>query len=677
MPTTMTHFFKNLAFPLILLVLLHGPAKTQPAYAGNWFNGKGDTTYLHLLDQAYRMTRPDPVLENLSMLYHPVWNGFVEGPTWDAWWIQNSFGTTFTLLPLMDPAYRKFAEDSQELWFNMIGDGVRKDANGYCAPVGSLCDCARPGWVIYRQGDGRHKIHDWAFGFTSAGIILQSELLLVKRDKATTERYLPLLENCIGFIDSRRDSVRNIFLVGTAGNLLAPSYAGSGKQLPDGTYEKAYLAEISINFIAGLNRMIELEKMSGRKEMAAKYGLLREKVKSGLKWLTTPEGYFVRSREVGGTLHGQFGNDRYGYFESTPNHDAMAFRVADDVQSLKIYQKISSIPGLRPYKLIIPNFPGYDDMYEDKGLFVFGKWINGGHRTTCEARMQLGYYRVGAYRDAAESFGQILKLAPVFRLDNNLTNFGSEPYQPKLPINCVYDSWGAPGGFLRGLFEYEYLAGGLTVYPHIPDGITSLEQNFPIYFGDKKIYFQTTGTGLVNSVTVNGKNFTDFDAKSIRLKPDSKPGVWIVSIGLGSEKASVHAKVNDAQSIGAEQNPAVESELLLPGYRPKSGILPSGEMLKKLEKFATELSRKGFQESYELSHSRLILESARAIQRRVALKREGKLVPLPEASQTAADQLYLDTLTKLYAGLTAYLEANLTSGKPGEKQMAEIWKEVR
>ena len=65
----MTHLFRNLALSLILLLCLKGPCRTQPSYAGNWFTGEGDTTYLHLLDQAYRMTRPDPVLENLSMLY--------------------------------------------------------------------------------------------------------------------------------------------------------------------------------------------------------------------------------------------------------------------------------------------------------------------------------------------------------------------------------------------------------------------------------------------------------------------------------------------------------------------------------------------------------------------------------------------------------------------------------
>jgi hypothetical protein len=674
---TMTSYFRNALGSVLLVLWTGGNIIAQPDFTGRYFSGQGDTTYLHLLDQAYRMTRPDPVLENLSMLYHPAWNGFVEGPTWDAWWIQNSFGTSYTLMPLMDPAYRRFVENSQELWFNMIGDGVRKDKNGYCAPVGSLCDCAKPGEVYFRQGDGKHKIHDWAYGFTTAGIILQSELLLVKRDKATTDRYLPLLEKCVEFVDGRRDPDKNIFLVGSAGNLLAPSYAGSGKQLPDGSYEPAYLTEISVNYIAGLKRMIELEKMCGRGEMVKTYESRIAKVREGLKLLTAPEGYFVRAMEKDGTLHGLFGNDQYGYFESTPNHDAMAFRIADDQQAMKIYKKIKSIYGLRPYRLIVPNFPGYDDMYDDKGLFTFGRWINGGHWTTCEARMQLGYYRVGAWQDAADGFSEILKLAPVFRLDNNLTNFGSAPYQPKLPVNCVYDSWGAPGGFMRGLFEYEYLADGIRIYPHVPDGITTMVQSFPVWFGEKKIFFQVIGNGTINSVRINGKKCRDFDEKSIKLKLDAEPGTVMVSIGMGTGKADPGFSVPlQSQPVRTIRDFSTVASLL-PGYKPKSGTLPSEDLLSKISNFATRLTGEGFEQTYEAAHANLIIESVGVIQERTRLKAEGKLVALPEVSQNAADQLYLDTLAKLCAGLTAHLEKKLSSENSSERRIAELFREIK
>ena len=362
-------------------------------------------------------------------------------------------------------------------------------------------------------------------------------MLLISRDKDSIRKYLPLLEDAVAFIDSRRDPEKNIFLVGPAGNLLAPSYAGTGKKLPDGTYEKAFLSEISVNYIAGLTRLIELEKMMNRPDRVKHYEESRDKVKTGLRYLTTDQGYFIRALAPDGTKHGEFGAPQFGYFESAPNHDAMAFRVVDDKQAQQIYQKIRSIPQLRPNDLILPNYPGYDDMYEDRGLFEYGRWVNGGHWTTTEARMQLGYYRVGAYQDAKAAFKRMLKLSTIFRMDNNLTNFGADLYQPKQPINVVYDSWGAPGGFLRGLFEYLYTSEALTLIPHIPEGISQFQQKFPVYFGDHQLYIQTNGNVLITSVLVNGKEYKNFDATSITLNPSPEPGTTMISIGMNHQPA--------------------------------------------------------------------------------------------------------------------------------------------
>src|SRR5690242_9115474 len=63
-------------------------------FDGEHYRGSGDVAYLRLLETARRMLAPDPELQNLAMLYTDVWNGFMEGPTWKAWWIQNSYGTT-------------------------------------------------------------------------------------------------------------------------------------------------------------------------------------------------------------------------------------------------------------------------------------------------------------------------------------------------------------------------------------------------------------------------------------------------------------------------------------------------------------------------------------------------------------------------------------------------------
>ena len=152
------------------------------------------------------MMQPDPELQNLSMLYYPKWDGFVEGPTWDAWWIQNSYGTTYAALPLLAEPYVTWIQNAQDLWFDQMGDGKRAGENNWVAPDGCLCDAARPGWIYYRQGDGQIQIHDWAMEFTAAGIVLQSELLLIGRDVDEINKYLPKLERCANFIESRRGS---------------------------------------------------------------------------------------------------------------------------------------------------------------------------------------------------------------------------------------------------------------------------------------------------------------------------------------------------------------------------------------------------------------------------------------------------------------------------------------
>ena len=186
-------------------------------------------------------------------------------------------------------------------------------------------------------------------------MLLQSELLLISRDPKAIAHYLPKLERSANFLDTRRDPKNNLFLAGPAANLLAPSYAGWAR--PDGTYGKAYLAGLSITYIAALDRLIELEKLAGAPGQAEMYTKRRELARKGLPLLTTGEGYFIKSLDPDGTRHGVFGAEQHGYFEAPPNHDAIAFRVVDQAQAEKIYAKIASIPGLRPYAFTIPNYP--------------------------------------------------------------------------------------------------------------------------------------------------------------------------------------------------------------------------------------------------------------------------------------------------------------------------------
>ena len=538
---------------LLALAIAWRCSARADTYQGRYIAGEGDTDYLASLDAAYEMMQPSARMANLPILYAREWNGFVEGPTWGAWWSQNSFGPSYTMMPFFTEPYRTWLANSQALWFAQIGDGKRKDNNGYIAPDGCLCDAAAPGVVYYRQGDGNVAIHDWCIGFTAADLINESERLLITRDKADIARRLPDLERVAAFLDSRRDPKTNLLLGGVASDLLAPSYGGWLQ--PDGSRAKAYLSELSVNYVAGLTRLAEVCKLAGQPDRATRYLATRDLVRHALPQLVTGEGYFVEALNPDGTRQGVYGAPKHGYFTTAPNHDAMCFRVVDDAQARRIYDKIRSIPMLRPFDLILPNYPSYDNMYESRGLFEYGTWVNGGEWTTAEARMMMGYFRVGAYADARAAFQRILHLARAFRADNPLTGRGSRLYQPGQPYNVVYDCWGAPGALLRGLFEYEYTAEGIRLYPHIPPGVTRLEQRFPVLFGRRRLYVSVRGSGPLTGATLNGKPVSSVDGESAFLRLDDAPGDSTVELLLGGAAPSRPALPPDGALV-LPQDPA-------------------------------------------------------------------------------------------------------------------------
>jgi hypothetical protein len=627
---------------------------TADRFEGENFSGKGDVEYLQMLDVAYRLFKPDPEFQNMPMLYTPAWNGLVEGPTWGAWWIQNSYGTTYCALPFYQEPFVTFLQNSHDLWFDQMGDGERAGAHDWVAPDGCLCDAAAPGWIVYKQGDGRIDIHDWGMEFTAAGLLMQAELLLISRDAQAIAHYIHKLERCANFIETRRDSSNNLFLAGAAGNLLAPSYAGWKR--PDGTYGKAYLAGLSITYIAALDRLIELEKLAGNTKKAELYIERREKAREGLPLLTTDEGYFIKSLDPDGTKHGVYGATQYGYFEASPNHDAIAFRVVDDTQAERIYEKIASIPGLRPHDFIIPNYPSLDDMYEQpRGLWEFGRWVNGGHWSTCEGRMVMGYYRLGRYEDARRSMRQLLTFARKFRMDNPLVDFGSDVYQPHEPINLCYDTFAPAAALIRGLFEYIYRSDGLTLIPHIPTGITELEQKFPIRFGTKKLYLSATGSGKITSVSVNGEAWKSFDAKSIFLPYDEIPDAAHIAMCLGDAEVKL---------------PEPGSQHREPGSG--SGLPELDERGAKMRFIHNRLKEAGLDESYEAAHARLALDYISTVYERRKLQSDGKLPQLPEPSQTAADKCYVDTAIKLCDGLENVIQSYSESDDPEKKRIYQL-----
>lgn len=652
---------------LLGLICILAPLAGAERFEGQYYRGQGDVAYLRLLEIARRLFEPDPEFPNLPMLYTPAWNGLVEGPTWPAWWIQNSYGPTYAALPLLEEPYLTFLQNSQDLWFDQMGDGKRVGERGWVGPDGCLCDAARPGWVYYKQGDGRVDLHDWGLEFTAAGIVLQAEALLISRDPEALARYLPKLRRAAELVESRRDPTNNLFLAGPAGNLLAPSHAGWKR--PDGTYQKSYLAGLSVTYIAALDRLIELEKLAGNPDNVKLYCQRRHLARKGLPLLTTDEGYFIKSLDPDGTRHGVFGAAKHGYFEAVVNHDAICFRVADDAQAERIYRKIASIPELRRFDLIITNHPSLDDMYEQPtGLWEFGRWVNGGHWTTCEARMIMGYYRLGRYEDARRSMQRILEFFRRFRADNPLVNFGSDVYQPHEPINCVYDTWGAPAALIRGLFEYLYTAEGLSILPHIPPGIVELHQRFPIRLGPKRLYLMTVGSGPVSAVMLNGKPWKRFGPSSVTLPYAETP-----------DRAEIQILLGDA---GPRPMPAVEPDRALPPAEPRDvkalaerfpqiGLLES--RVERLRRFHAALAAAGKEESYEAAHARLAVRCAATWHERIRLLAEGKLGRLPEPSQSAADMAYFNTAMRLGEGLQKVVEGYRAS--PEQQAIWQLWAE--
>jgi len=654
----------------MIIVLLLSPALLAQSFKGKYFSGEGDTAYLSLLDISMRLFHPDPEFQNVAMLYTPDWNGFVEGPTWNAWWIQNSYGPTYCALPFYTEPYLTFLQNAQDLWFDQMGDGKRIGARNLQAPDGSLCDAARPGWIMYKQGDGRVDIHDWGMEFTAAGVLLQAELLLISRDQKELRHYLPLLERSVRFIESRRDPENNLFLAGPAANLLAPSYAGWLKE--DGTFGKAYLSGLSITYIAALKRLIELEKLAANHEMTEQVEEWCDRAREGLSALTCEEGYFIKSLDPDGTRHGVYGEKKYGYFEASPNHDAIAFRIAADDQAEKIYQKIASIPGLRRYNVIIANQPGLDDMYhpDTTWLWQHGTWVNGGHWSTCEARMILAYYRLGKYEDARRSMEHLLDFARQFRMDNPLVEFGSKVYQPKQPVNLCYDAFGPPAAMIRGLFEYIYKADSLILVPHIPQKISRLRQHFPVRWGTKRLFISSMGQGPIRSVELNGEKYPHFTEQKVSFNYDSLDTDNFISIMMGDIRKT--EQENRRYDLSAR----LESSLII-SPETDMGIFESDSLFCAVRVFFENChADAALRDSYESRHAGLAVAAANAFAQRRLLIENGQLSPLPDVSCQAADDLYLTTVKNLVKGLSELLDSYATSDEINKQQIYRLWYSV-
>lgn len=516
-----------------VLIILSVQAKNYPkpeVYNGKYCSGEGDTDFLRLIDESFAFFHSNPVVPNLTMIYNSEWDTFTEGAGWGAWWIQNSYGFSYAVTPFLQEPWFSILQNSWDLFWDNQGDGVRKGLWGdgtpnqlseLVAPDGGLGDTAAPGKIIYKQGDGDVKMHDWFYEATAACLVMQSEILLVNRDKKALEHYLPKMERACNFIERARDPKNNLFLVGPACNLLAPSYGGV-KQ-PDGTFGKGYLTGVTITYLAALDRMIEIYKFSENKEKLSEFEHRQKITRESLNLLLAPAGYLVKSVEPGGVKHGVLGQKQFGYLEGTVNADAVALRVVDTKTSEKIYNQIASFPAIRPFDFLLTNAPGLDDTYrawgkssgkELDGFWTFGDWVNGGVWGTVEGRAILMYYRLGKFEDVRRSANRAMKWAKDFRMDAPWSQQGentSNPWSDKGKfkvggVSVMVDNFAIPAATIRGLFDYDYRSDRLIIRPRIPGSVTQYKQNEPVRFGEKKLFFScTNGGSKISSVKVNGK----------------------------------------------------------------------------------------------------------------------------------------------------------------------------
>lgn len=514
-----------------IIVFLLQCVPRNDLYDGQYCAGAGDVDFLRLIDESFAFFHPSPIVPNLTMVYKPEWDTFVEGVGWDAWWIQNSYGFSYSATPFLQEPWFSLLQRSWDLHWDNQGDGKRMSLWGgspkgsafshLVAPDGSLGDMARPNEIGFKQGDGDQNVHDWFYEAAAAGVVMQAEILLVSRDLKAIHYYLPKMERACDFIEKTRDAKNNLFLVGPASNLLAPSYGGV-KQ-PDGTFGKGYLAGLSITYLAALDRMVELYKMTGDKAKLDEYGRRQKITRESLPLLLTSDGYFAKSMEPGGVKHGVLGQERFGYLEGVANADAVGLRVVDDKTAENIYKQIAGFPAIRPFDFLLTNAPGLDDTYWNwghttgegmGGFHRFGDWVNGGVWGTVEGRAILMYYRLGKFEDIRRSASRAMKWAKDFRMDAPWSQFGENTNNPWSDtgkfhvggVSVMIDNFAIPAATIRGLFDFDYRSDRLILRPRVPGSITRYTQKQPVRFGDRRLYLSCRNGGPnVKSVKVNGR----------------------------------------------------------------------------------------------------------------------------------------------------------------------------
>ncbi|MGZ4964629.1 MAG: hypothetical protein ACXWC8_18905, partial [Limisphaerales bacterium] len=89
--------------------------------------------------------------------------------------------------------------------------------------------------------------------------------------------------------------------------------------------------------------------------------------------------------------------------------------------------------------------------------------------------------------------------------------------------------------------------------------------------------------------------------------------------------------------------------------------------------FCRRMDQAGFHDRYERTHAALCRDAIDVVFERKTEVAAGKLKPLPQASQKAADKSYVDAANRLFDGLEVLLRRYQSSSEPTRKQIAELW----
>ena len=313
-------------------------------------------------------------------------------------------------------------------------------------------------------------------------------------------------------------------------------------------------------------------------------------------------------------------------------------------------------PGsITPHGLIIPNYPGYDD-HAGEGDMTYGFWCNGGGWPAHQGTMDIACFRAGEFIHPFEAWSAMRSMMEAFRAETPLRSWGLLPWQGTLkqPYNMVYDCWGASGGLLRALFEYEYTAKGVRLWPHIPPGITRLVQKIPASFGQTRIFIAATGKGKPVKGIVDGKVFTLETDGSVFLPLDGEAKnveVEFLSGDAAPEGVPVNKKKTNIPEVTDKEFLKLASQL--DSICSPTDFTAAGTFLASMEKA-------GLGESFEAAQARVVLEVLSALRERRRLSAGGilrtpELNGIPAANPTAVDKLYVVQARFILGGLQDHL----------------------